>query len=39
MLHKTRIKCFVRAYTTYGAIELLLTHLYVVQKIGMLFKN
>jgi len=32
MLHKTRIKCFVRAYTSYVDIELLLVHPYVVQR-------
>jgi len=39
MLHKTRIKCCVRAYTTYEDIELLQTHPYVAQKTDMLFNN
>jgi len=39
MLHKTRIKCCVRTYTSYFNIGHLLVHLYVVQKTNMLFKN
>jgi hypothetical protein len=39
MLHKTRIKCCVRTYTTYFNIELLLVHLYAVQKSNTLLKN
>ena len=39
MLHKTRLKCCLRTYTTYFNIEFLLVHLCVMQKTNMLFKN
>jgi len=39
MLHKTQIKCCVKAYTAYSDIEYLFFHPSVVQKSNMLFKN
>jgi len=39
MLHKTPLKCCVRAYTTYINIESLRMRLYVVQESYILFEN